>query len=64
MTDDEFFAMSDDEKIAGSILGTAYFIERLTDEHHLENLLLLYNEFNTLGMEEHSDGKNITKKAV
>lgn len=45
MTDEEFFSTSDDEKIAGSILATAYFIERLTDEQFKENLLLLHEEF-------------------
>jgi hypothetical protein len=64
MTDDEFFSMSIDEKIAGSILGSAYFIERLTDKHYFENLLLLYNEFNVSGTEEIKSEIGITKKAI
>jgi hypothetical protein len=61
MSDDVFFSMNDDEKITGSILGTAYFIERLTDKHYLKNFMQLYDEFANPVSEEFKNEINNVK---
>jgi len=61
---DYIYNLTGEERIGGSILGTADLIGQMSDRAYLEKLLFLYYEFNEAGMEGFDTTFDILKKTL